>query len=83
MKDKAFYYSPREGFLICNVPESESDDPKYYGYENIFGEWIIMKDSGGSVFTYAYGISGYTVAWNAKVSQTYALPSVTFASLIS
>ena len=77
MKHEKFYHSPKEGFLI--VDSDDATDPKYYGYENMYGEWIILKDTGGAAFTYAYGTSNYSAAWTGRAGQTYADPSVTFS----
>lgn len=67
------------GFLLCNL--DESGDPQYYGYENVYGAWIIMKVTTAGVTTYAYGTSNYGTAWTDKGSQDYDIPSVVFASL--
>lgn len=80
MRTNLFYQSPMSGFLLCNL--DEDGDPQYYGYENIYGAWIIMKAVESGETTYAYDTGGYSAAWSNKATQTYALPSVSFASLL-
>jgi len=79
-----FFLSPLEGFLACDVDEASS--PKYYGFQNVFGGWIIMEDTTG-VIRYAYGSkdqgsgNDYETKWIARATLTYGLPVDVFTEL--
>ena len=81
MKRPEFYKSPLEGFLSCNY-SSDSDDPVYAGFVNVFGGWIILKETRSTgVIVYAYGKSDYATAWTNKADLEYGTPEVVFADL--
>ena len=69
-----------EGFLVCD--SDEASDPKYYGYANMYGNWIIMKSTTAGVYRYEYGNDGYAAAWAARAAGTYTLPDVAFVTLM-
>jgi len=58
------------GFNINDT--DDSSDPKYYGFSDHRGVWIIMKEttSTGS-FRYATGKSGYSTNWTNRASLSY------------
>ena len=86
MKSKEFFMSPLEGFLACDV--DETTNVHYYGYMNIFGCWIIMKEDASvapNVIRYAYGEKStadyYAINWTNRTSLTYDLPDEVFTEL--
>ena len=78
MRAKEFFLSPLEGFLACDI--DETGPTKYYGFQNIFGGWIIMREASG-VLRYAYGADSYTTNWGNRATVDYDLPSVKFTDL--
>lgn len=52
----------------------DSSDPKYYGFVDKEGGWLILKeDTTSSPKTYRYerGTSGYTANWTNRAALTY------------
>lgn len=46
---------------------------KYYGYMDDSGAWVIKQiDRATNLALFAVGASGYTAAWTARTSGTYA-----------
>ena len=58
------------GFYINDT--DDSSDPKYYGFSDHRGVWIIMKEttSAGS-FRYATGKSDYATNWTGRAALSY------------
>jgi len=78
-KKDTFYTAPLNGFMYCDTDSDSS--PAYYGYENIYGAWIIMRVVEDDNTRYAYGTGNYSSAWTNRASQTYDLPHVVFSDL--
>lgn len=77
--DSVAFFFGQQGFLIAN---QDTGATSYTAFENKVGEWYIMKSViAGAVTTYTYakGTGSYAAAWTARASQTYGIPSVSFA----
>ncbi len=66
MDDQDFY----NNFKITDV--DDSSDPKYYGYLNKEGGWIIMKETtSAGTFRYISGESDYATNWTGRAGLSY------------
>lgn len=79
LQDADWFAQTQAGYLSVYTDEGTTS---YYAFENAEGAWYITKSvvSGAvTTFTYAKGTSAVATAWTNRASQTYALPSVTWA----
>lgn len=52
--------------------QDESSDPKYYGYLNNEGGWLIMQaNESAGTFRYVIGKGDYATKWASKATLTY------------
>jgi hypothetical protein len=57
-------------FLIHDI--DESGDPRYYGYSNSDGSWVIQEyNEGNGTFRYQSGKRNYSTNWTNKASLSY------------
>lgn len=63
-----------------NISDMDADsDTKYYGYEDVDGNWYIMREvTSTGAYRYTSGSSDYSAAWTARASQIYNYFSVEF-----
>lgn len=70
----AKYFNPFDSMSINDIDESGLP-VAYYGFEDEFGNWCIMKEdattSTNPTYRYATGTSGYSTAWTNRASQSY------------
>jgi hypothetical protein len=81
MKRAEFFKSPLDGFLVYKT--DDAGDPAYTGFQNFFGDYIIMretKSTGVMEYTFGQG-TGFDTAWTGRAGLTYTSPAVCFASL--
>lgn len=62
--------NPKQGYEVND--QDAAANPKYYGFLNTSGRFIIMKqDTTAGTFRYYAGKSGYAAAWTQRASLTY------------
>jgi len=63
-------------YLLVDVDEVNDDTYDYYGYvKAAANDWYIVRvDKYGATLRYAKESSGYAIAWEARVSQSYGYP---------
>ena len=58
-------------YKVCDT--DDSGNPKYYGFVNKSGKWMIMNETDGATnsFRYCSGESDYPTNWTNRASLTY------------
>mgnify|MGYP006395078073 CR=1 FL=1 len=52
--------------------KDESSDPKYYGFVDSRGTWVIMKETTSTgTFRYSVGKTNYSTNWTNRASLSY------------
>lgn len=49
----------------------ESGDPKYYGFVNHLGSWVILRETTAGQIRYAVGKKDFPTSWTNRASLTY------------
>lgn len=74
--------NPVDGYHPANMEINQGNEAtNYYGFLRDDGAYYIQKEViAGTLTTYTYtkGSSGYSTAWTARTSQTYATFDTTF-----
>lgn len=72
---------PKRGFEIHQ--EDSASDPRYFGYVNVSGRWVILKQTVATkTYRYTAGKSGFTTAWANRASLGYDYVNVAFKGLL-
>jgi hypothetical protein len=82
LQDADWFAQTQAGYLSVYALSVSGDGTSYYAFENNEGGWYITKAVASgttTTFTYSKGTSDVATAWTNRASQTYALPSVTWA----
>lgn len=59
---------------VAGYHESDSDtagNPRYYGYLQSDGSWMIQAETSTGATRYIIGDSGYPTAWANRAAHTY------------